>query len=293
MSKSTAASVTQSSSIFDMPMRKGLGVDIVRVTPEIAQHWLDLNTANRKITQAKIDQYQADMEAGYWFENGETISFAYGKLLDGQHRLMALILAGVTIRMIVVHGIDPEAQATMDTGRSRTPRDIISIEREGHDGKWESATLGSAIHTVIAYDAGLATYSAKKYTNREVRNYYLEHASAMESTIRRVAGYPRRHPLLPHARTVALHYILSRSDADAANTFFDRLLTGENLTKNSPIYQLRSRLDLDRMDNKTRTAYEQFYYVVKAWNCYRKGGSLKSTNSLYPRQGDPFPEIAP
>lgn len=290
MAKS-AVSVTQASSPSDIPLRKGYGIEVVRVTPELAQHWLSFNSGNREVTQAKIDQYRADMECGYWLENGETIRFAYGKLLDGQHRLMALVLAGVTVRMIVVHGVDSEAQATMDTGRSRTPRDIISIEREGRDGKWESATLGSALHTIIAYESGLAIYSARKYTNREVRNYYLEHSSSLEGTIRRVAGYPRKFPLLPHARIVAAHYLLSRKDAEAADTFFDRLLNGDNLSKTSPMYVLRTRLDSDRMEKKTRTAYEHFHYLIKAWNAYRNGKTLSRT-ALYPKPGDAFPEIA-
>lgn len=275
----------------DIPLRKGYGIEVIRVTPDLAQHWLTFNSGNREITQAKVDQYRADMEGGYWLDNGETIRFAYGKLLDGQHRLMALVLAGVTIRMIVVHGVDSEAQATMDTGRSRTPRDVISIEREGRDGKWESATLGSAIHTIIAYESGLAIYSARKYTNREVRNFYLEHASALEGTIRRVAGYPRKFPLLPHARTVAAHYLLSRIDADAADTFFDRLLNGDNLSKTSPMFILRARLDSDRMEKKGRTAYEHFHYVIKAWNAYRKGKAISRT-AIYPKAGEAFPEIS-
>ncbi len=274
----------------DIPLRKGYGIEVVRVTPELAQHWLSFNSGNREVTQAKVDQYRSDMEAGYWLDNGETIRFGYGKLLDGQHRLMALVLAGVTIRMIVVHGVDSEAQATMDTGRSRTPRDVISIEREGRDGKWESATLGSAIHTIIAYESGLSIFSARKYTNREVRNFYLEHAAALEGTVRRVAGYPRKFPLLPHARTMSAHYILGRQDADAADAFFDRLLTGDNLAKTSPMFILRARLDSDRMEKKPRTAYEHFHFVIKAWNAFRNGKSL-SRSSLYPRPGESFPEI--
>lgn len=273
---------------FDVPLRKGYGIEEVRVTPEIAQHWLTFNTSNRELTQAKIEQFVQDMEGGYWARNGEPVKFSYGKLLDGQHRLTSIAVSGVTIPVIVVFGLDSEAQVTMDTGRSRSPRDVLSIE--GLD-KWESSVLGSALHTIIAYESGLAVYSARKYTNREVRNYYLEHSSALVNTINRVKGYPRKFPLLPHARAVALHYIFGKVDADAADMFFDRLLGGEGLVKSSPIFHLRNRLQMDAMEKKKRTAYEQFHFVVRAWNACRRGSSLKSDNTLRPRQGEPFPEI--
>lgn len=288
MASSVATKTHSINPALDIPLRKSKGFEEIRVTPEIAQHWLTFNTANREVTQMKVDQFKLDMESGYWLDDGAPIRFSYGKLLDGQHRLKALILAGVTIRLLVVFGLDSETQATMDTGRGRTPRDIMAIE--GQD-KWSSAVLGSAIHTIIAYESGLAIYSQAKYTNREVRNYYLEHAAALTTSINRVKTYPRKFPLLPHARTVALHYTFSKIDADAADQFFDRLLIGDGLATTSPIYQLRARLAGDQNSKRHRTAYEHFHFVIKAWNAWRKGGTLMSDNSLLPRQGHAFPEI--
>lgn len=273
---------------MDIPLRKARGIEEVRVTPEIAQHWMTFNVSNRELTQAKVDQFKADMEAGYWNDDGATIRFAYGKLLDGQHRLTALVLSGATIRMIVVHGLDSESQVTMDTGRGRTPRDVLSIE--GLD-KWASSTLGSAIHTIMAYETGRVIYSSIKFTNREVRNYYLEHRPRLDATIQASKGYTRKHCILPLARVMALHYIFSKIDQERANTFFDKLMSGEDLAKSSPIFHLRERLMNDLIDKKTRTAYEQFHYVIRAWNTFRRGGTIKNGTFLYPRDGDGFPEI--
>ena len=273
---------------FDIPLRQGFGIDEINVTPEIAQHWLTFNTSNRELTQAKVKQFVIDMESGDWSKNGEPVKFAYGKLLDGQHRLTAIVLSGVSIRMIVVHGLDSEVQVTMDTGRSRTPRDVLSIE--GQD-KWSASILGSALHTIIAYENGLAIYSPRKYTNREIRNFYLENSAALITTINRVKGYPRKFPLIPHARAVALHYIFGKVDPDLSDSFFDRLLIGENLVRSSPIFHLRNRLEMDMKEKKKRTTYEQFFFIVRAWNACRRESSLKSDNTLRPRQGDSFPEI--
>ena len=288
MAKSLFGNAANINPAFDIPLRKAYGTTEVRVTPEIAQHWMTFNTSNREVTQAKLEQFQHEMERGEWKTQGDTIRFAYGKLLDGQHRLMSLALSGVTLPMLVVHGLDPETQANMDTGRGRTPRDVLSIE--GLD-KWASSTLGSAIHTIIAYESGLSLYSARKFLNREVRNYYLEHKSAIEATVQFTKALPRKHPIVPHARVMALHYIFAKIDRDAANQFFTRLMTGELVAKLSPIFHLRTRLLADLMDKKTRSSFEQLAFIVKTWNSVRRGGGVKSEHFMRVRDGEAFPEI--
>lgn len=288
MAKSVFANAANINPAFDIPLRKAYGTTEVRVTPEIAQHWMTFNTSNREVTQAKLEQFQHEMERGEWKAQGDTIRFSYGKLLDGQHRLMAVALAGVTLPMLVVHGLDPETQANMDTGRGRTPRDVLSIE--GLD-KWESSTLGSAIHTIMAYESGLALYSARKFLNREVRNYYLEHRAAIEATVQVCKALPRKHPIVPHSRTMALHYIFAKLDREAADQLFTRLTTGEGLAKSSPVFHLRQRLLSDLIDKRTRSAFEQLAFIVKTWNSVRRGGSVKTEVFMRVREGEAFPEI--
>lgn len=288
MAKSVFANAANINPAFDIPLRKAYGTTEVRVTPEIAQHWMTFNTSNREVTQAKLEQFQHEMERGEWKVQGDTIRFSYGKLLDGQHRLMAVALAGVTLPMLVVHGLDPETQANMDTGRGRTPRDVLSIE--GLD-KWESSTLGSAIHTIMAYESGLALYSARKFLNREVRNYYLEHRAAIEATVQVCKALPRKHPIVPHSRTMALHYIFAKLDREAADQLFTRLTTGEGLAKSSPVFHLRQRLLSDLIDKRTRSAFEQLAFIVKTWNSVRRGGSVKTEVFMRVREGEAFPEI--
>jgi len=288
MAKSIFANAANINPAFDIPLRKAYGTTEVRVTPEIAQHWMTFNTSNREVTQARLEQFQHEMERGEWKVQGDTIRFAYGKLLDGQHRLMAIALSGVTLPMLVVHGLDPETQANMDTGRGRTPRDVLSIE--GLD-TWESRTLGSAIHTIIAYESGLSLYSTRKFLNREVRNYYLEHKSAIEASVQFTKGLPRKHPIVPHARVMAMHYVFAKIDRAAADQFFTRLMTGDLVSRSSPIFHLRTRLLADLMDKKVRSVFEQLAFIVKTWNSVRRGSTVKSEQFMRVRDGEAFPEI--
>lgn len=288
MSKSIRETASNNNPAFDIPLRKARGNIDVRVTPEIAQHWLGFNTSNREIVQARLQQFQGDMERGEWHDQGDNIRFAYGKLLDGQHRLIALTVTGVTLTMSVAYGLNPETQANMDTGRGRTPRDVLTIESMG---PWEAGTFGSAVHTILSYQSGMALYSAKKFLNREIRNFYLEHRSSVEATVQFCKQLPRKHPLLPHARIMALHYIFSRIDADLTDKFFSQLFAGEGLAQQSPTATLRNRLMSDLLDKKKRSTYEHMWFMVKTWNMVRRGSTARNSVFFYVKNGEQFPEI--
>lgn len=63
----------------------------VRVlSPADARDMLTRNTHNRPPREGDVLKWAAEMEAGLWRMNGEPIKFGEsGRLIDGQHRLMA------------------------------------------------------------------------------------------------------------------------------------------------------------------------------------------------------------
>ena len=48
-------------------------VEIVDVTPELAETWLARNPNNRNLRKAVVDSYARDMQAGRWALNGGTL----------------------------------------------------------------------------------------------------------------------------------------------------------------------------------------------------------------------------
>ena len=57
-------------------MKDSTQVELVTVTPDMAHDWLGFNTHNRPIRSRTIAAYAADMTAGSWQWNGESIKFA-------------------------------------------------------------------------------------------------------------------------------------------------------------------------------------------------------------------------
>ncbi len=281
------ASIT-GNEVFNLPLNKKRGHAYVTVTPAIAQRWLEFNTSNRAIVRMHLEAIMRQMRDGMWRDNGEAIRFAPGKLLDGQHRLAAIMEVGKEFLISVEYGLNPETQDTMDTGRHRTPRDILSIEGLA---PWESRVLGSAIHTMMAVDEGGAIYSNKKFTNAEVKAYYLEHFPEIERSLEFIKTMPRKTNILPLAMACALHYLFSRKSERHADTFFEYLFIGDNLIKTSAVFHLRNRLVNDAIDGRKRGSYERMSFIIKAWNSVRGGRSMKSETSLHSRADAEFPEI--
>lgn len=275
---------------LSIPLQEKEGQAVIHVTPEIAAQWLTYNQGNRARVAKKVEQFKADMERGQWRDAFDPIRFAKGKLLDGQHRLEALMLANVKLRMLVAWGLDPETQVVMDTGRVRSPSDILSIEGLG---TWEARIVGAAVHPILSYMRGGFLYSTSRFTNHEVRDFFLEHRGKLERSLRCIKDTPRWHPILAHSRAIALHFVFSEvAGADLADQFFSGLLTGEGLTKTSPIFQLRAVLTNDALASRTRSAYETYLFVVRGWNAWRHKSVFKTAKNLTQRADGKFPEIS-
>ena len=69
-----------------------LSFEIVDVTPETAKRWLSLNTHNRSFKKHSLEKLVYAIETKQWLNTGDSIKFnGDGQLLDGQHRLMAVV----------------------------------------------------------------------------------------------------------------------------------------------------------------------------------------------------------
>lgn len=118
---------------------------VEQVTPEKAAHYLKRNVDNyRKLSKTKVAQYAAEMKAGKWQLNGEGIMFdEEGKLKNGQHRLAAIIMAGIPVEMTIVTGVGNDV-TIYDVGSMRTTNQIALASGCGDITKIETAA-GTAI----------------------------------------------------------------------------------------------------------------------------------------------------
>lgn len=123
-------------------------IERVLMSPDMAKELLKTNNKNRRPSEQHIAYLAGQMMGGAWRENGETIIIgANGMLLDGQHRIAAVILSKTSVPMMIVRGVDETTYATIDMGRKRRTSDILTIEGVAHP--FEVASCTAALFRMV------------------------------------------------------------------------------------------------------------------------------------------------
>ena len=123
-----------------------LKVESVVITPDVARQMLERNTGNRNIRPAHVKSLAGAMSRGEWEVSHQGIAFGDdGKLVDGQHRLAAVIASGVSIKTVVFYGLSGSSFAVMDQGKPRSVADIFGVNKRVA----EVARLAAVIHNRI------------------------------------------------------------------------------------------------------------------------------------------------
>ena len=101
------------------------------ITPTLAAAYLEKNTANRPVNKRHLAFLVGEMKSGSWGLTHEGIAFdGRDVLIDGQHRLMAVIASGVTIKALVTRGCEPKTFAVIGNGSRRTTSDVLALKGE-------------------------------------------------------------------------------------------------------------------------------------------------------------------
>ena len=256
------------------------------ITPERAQELLDRAKPNRNIREVRAIEIAMDMEAGRWECNGETIIIApNGRVLDGQHRLLACIISGIPFQTFISYDIPEKVFDTINGGRVRTAADILQTK---------------------GYTTTNITAAASRYS----RNYIS--GGSLENSVPRllVTNFVGAHPyintickiadssgkMLPRTAlgTVLFLANTNRSYEVEAGKFLEGIHTGINLQKGDPRLTFREwYLQEGQRTRKgagipTATAIGA---VIRAWNAYVSGRSLTSIRGIDNVTRDTMPII--
>lgn len=120
------------------------------ITPAIAKEYLKKNVNNyrKHMNRSTIKKYAEDMKAGKWYLNGEAITFGKNGLLkNGQHRLAAIILAGVPVQTAVIRDVEDDIN-TYDRGNNRSIVDIVNADGD-YRGDECNSTISAAANIVV------------------------------------------------------------------------------------------------------------------------------------------------
>lgn len=247
---------------------------IESITPEKATEYLKRNKTNRPIRQAVVETYALDMRKGHWLQNHQGIAFdTDGNLIDGQHRLEAIRMSGVTVIIMVTWGVPPHSKNgmtiftmdTVDRGKQRTIGDQLCLRHGCKSGALVAATLqvigqiasnGNFCKlTVPAATAILELYRKEVEFVTQGRSY----AVGMRSSV--VIG--------------SIAFAL-KSDREKIQEFYKLLVSGEGLFKTGPtcpIYTLRKHLERNNFAGHTQR-WQMVCSVLNSAKHYVEGTAL-------------------
>lgn len=246
------------------------------ITPNKAKAFLEKNKSNRPINKFNLGRIELEMKRNNFELTGESIKFAEdGTLLDGQHRLLAIVNTGKEQKMLVVRGLENEAFKYIDTGRVRTAGDVLGIM-----GIANSTRYASMAKFIINFKKSLFTSvaqsSAKKrnslVTNADVADFVSKNIDQLKDSSQ--FGFNKANRLVSGNILSSIHFILRGINSEQADDFCWKVANGENLTKDNPIYLLRQKLLNDIRSTRKMSKVERLALICKAWNLFRGGKKI-------------------
>lgn len=111
--------------------------ELVNITPEMAAKWLrENNEGNRAIKQTVVKKYAQDLINDHWRVTHQCIAFdSHGHLIDGQHRLSAVVLASKSMTAYVAHYATQEEamKLPIDMQAKRAMYDVLQVSRRDQE----------------------------------------------------------------------------------------------------------------------------------------------------------------
>ena len=243
------------------------------VTPNLASMWLSFNAHNRTLRPETVEKYARDMAAGDWQLAGDPIRFnSAGELIDGQHRLSAVVASGVNVTFMVMRNMDAEARDVIDTGLKRTAADMMRLSDIPN-----SSVVAVTARLAIGWETGAITQAIQRlpgpYTHSELMAFVGDHPEILRVAADVKAWQGRGLRAAPSAVGMA-RWLTASIDREASDRFFDDLINMRTSGTGDPRFALLRRLDNKKNDKERISAVTQTFFFIMAWNAIRKGETL-------------------
>lgn len=239
-------------------------VSRVLIAPQKAQELLNKNDHNRNITEGRVAYYADLMRRGLWKEesNDMIVIAKDGTVLNGQHRLTAIIRSGITVSMHVLYNAEIESQDIMDTGKPRTLSNVLSIRGEDYTSD------RSTCYNLFAKMGISLSEKRKVGIEAQLQFAYLIPAVNKALEVGKTDGRFMKRGLLG---TIAVLY---HYEGENVLKFYSSIVTGEQLTKQMPAYAFREWF----LRAKKRNITPSDVFARLAWDYYNFQGGKKSAN---------------
>ncbi len=267
---------------------------VVKVTPEIATDWLDNRNLsenrpfnNRSVSTHIVDKYAEIMADGRWMLTHQGIAFdREGWLVDGQHRLKAVIVSGVAVELLVTPDCDPGTFAVLDTGFSRQASQLIPVNGGVISPAARIVGTVTGAWPMRSITAGIYDTQA---TNDQIL-MIVDQWPELELLARSVSTCYQKTRINKPAHLAILAQAARNGHQEKFPGWFKALETGEDLAAQDPRLHLRNRFLRESRELNSGVGRGTTYrLIVRAWNAHVRS---KPVGVLRAREDLPPPEVA-
>lgn len=262
------------------------------ITPDKAAELLRSNTANRPLSTATVRAFAAAMGRGEWQVTHQGIAIdTNGELVDGQHRLAAIVEADVPVEMTVFTEVPPDTFDVLDTGRRRNAADVLAIE-----GEKSTHQLASMIRTVWLYDhkpEGVWAGRGAAVTNHQILETLADNPSIRDFL--GVGDQIAAETGMIKSAAGAASFLVERANPKAGlEPWYEGVIDGVGLDKTDPRLKFRNlmmrmaRVQAGQVQRRRETR-EHVVLYLKAFNAWAQGEPLPQ---LRYAAREPLPAIA-
>jgi hypothetical protein len=254
---------------------------IETVTPRRAKEILDGNTRNRPVSQRRVDYYAQLMRDGKWHLTHQGVALSDGGVvIDGQHRLHAVIKANMPIDFNVTHGVDEDSFKYVDVGYNRTTANIFAIE--GIANYTRHASGVSKYFSFKSRVMDVMTNNRNKLNSAETHDDYLKFYYENEELLKKIHSqsvkYYDTYRILKLS-TIYSYFVFLIIDNghgfDRVRGFFDNVYMFSHDSKSNAPKELFTKLINSATGTLELKPRVKSALINKAWNCYISGKTVK------------------
>lgn len=248
------------------------------ITPDQAREILATrNGRNRAIRLNTVTKIANDIKEGRWQCTHQSIAFDENNfLLDGQHRLQAIVQANKPCEIVVTYNVSRKTFSVLDCGVSRTASDNLAYSNVPR-----SKLVAPAIKHIVLYNRfPKRTWSNLPFpTHSEIFDFYTKNAEIIDQISHLVLETTRKFTKINPTGLAVTCYLA----ADAGHSlttiaaFCHGLGNGAGLCADNPlliyrqfVINLKRATPVDRNLQQYSTAC-----ITKAFNYWFEGKTLK------------------
>lgn len=246
---------------------------LIEITPEIAKDMLSRQENYRKLYTDRATRLSELFATGNYVCDGNPLKLnAAGNLIDGQHRLTAIVRSGITAWFWVITGVADSAPIDEET-LSRTFNHYCAHAKVKNANAVASA-VGWYWKILRREQTGRVSAMAHGGPQRpavvEMKRILRDNPSIIESTSLAI-----HNSFVSGGLLAALHYYIARDNYEIATRFVEEMKTTANKGIDDPIRRFQDKMAHNSEKNMKLTTGGVAALLVLTWNYWITGQSIR------------------